>query len=231
MKTFIIELNLWFLRRENTSCLCLRDSLHICMLLFMNQMKWHGNVMPVQRGDHIHQHRLCENKSFKFDSWLDSTALWLRKHSRSLSAWAVNDVYLRMSIYTPHTKAPTACETTMNLNQKTPRQEFSIIRERGGLKTCVRERSFGVEIWQREALSFQNSVKLLVWHEGALCLTWLSKQTLPVLAARTLLCFNSIPHHLQTGRSDGLQRDVVARPLQDSYEMPNVYNRHSTALS
>lgn len=26
------------------------------------------------------EHRLCENKSVKFDSWLDSSALWLRKY-------------------------------------------------------------------------------------------------------------------------------------------------------
>lgn len=106
-------------------------------------MKRHGNVTPVQRGDRIRQRRLYENKSFKFDSWLDSAARWLRKHSSSLSAWAVNDVYLWISIYAPNTQAATARDTTMNLNQKKPRQEFSIITEMGGrIKTCVRERSF-----------------------------------------------------------------------------------------
>lgn len=48
---------------------------------------------------------------------------------------------------------------TINLDSKPPRQEFNITGEVVGVKTCMRQRSSGMEIWQRDALSFHKACK------------------------------------------------------------------------
>lgn len=66
----------------------------ICVLLSMNGM---GKAGPAQHEKHIHQRRLCENKS----CYLDSATIWLRKHWSSLLAF--NDVpYITGFAFTHH---------------------------------------------------------------------------------------------------------------------------------
>lgn len=72
--------------------------------------------MWVHHRNLIHLHSLLQKQFFKVQQLIGQLRLLVKEAS------LVNDVFLRTSIYTPHTKALTECETTMNL--KTPRQEF-----------------------------------------------------------------------------------------------------------
>lgn len=83
-------------------------------------------------------HKALGKQSFEVRRWLDGSVFWLWKHQSSLSACSINGLYPRISLYTPDTETLTVCATTENLRQRTPRQEFSIIREMWGNKSVLR---------------------------------------------------------------------------------------------